>query len=81
MACFWDKMLMRKQLQREFEIYQRLPSHHPHLIRMFGFSSSSSYDDDEEGGELILEYMPNGKSQSRSHPMLRWIRNVARGGA
>ncbi|TPX14822.1 uncharacterized protein E0L32_004931 [Thyridium curvatum] len=55
MACSWDKILMRKQLQREFEVYQRLPSH-PRLIRMFGFSEP---DDDGERG-LILEYMPNG---------------------
>lgn len=55
MACSWDKILMRKQLQREFEVYQRLPSH-PRLIHMFGFSEP---DDDGERG-LILEYMPNG---------------------
>jgi serine/threonine protein kinase len=47
----------RKELQREFEAYQRLPSPHPRLVRSFGFSAVP--DGDGEQG-LVLEYMPNG---------------------
>src|SRR5262245_58019175 len=49
----YDKKIQRRQLDREFEVYQRLPSPHNRLIRMFGFS-----DDDDRG--LVFEYMPNG---------------------
>jgi serine/threonine protein kinase len=49
----YDKKIQRRQLDREFEVYQRLPSSHNRLIRMFGFS-----DDDDRG--LVFEYMPNG---------------------
>lgn len=60
MVCSWEKITMRKQIQREFEIHQRLPTHYPRLVRVFGFSDDD--DDDGGGGErgLILNYMPNG---------------------
>jgi serine/threonine protein kinase len=48
----WDKRTQRSELERELEVYRRLPSPHNRLVRMFGFS------DDGEG--LVLEYMPNG---------------------
>lgn len=44
------KAWQRRQLQREFDVYRRLPAH-DRLIKMFGFS--------EDGG-LLLEYMPKG---------------------
>lgn len=52
----YDKEFQRKQLERELEVYQRLPTHHNRLIRNFGFS-----DDKVDGDRgLVLEYMPNG---------------------
>ncbi|CAN8104376.1 unnamed protein product [Discula destructiva] len=48
----YDKAWQRRQLRREFEVYQRLPAS-DRLIRLFEYS-------DEDDGGLILEYMPNG---------------------
>lgn len=45
MVRSWEKITMRKQIQREFEMYRRLPTHHPRLVRMFSFSDGG--DDDE----------------------------------
>lgn len=47
-----DKAWQRGQLQREMEVYRRLPAS-DRLIRMFEYSN-------EGDGGLVLEYMPNG---------------------
>jgi serine/threonine protein kinase len=51
-ASSYDKEWQRRQIGREYEVYQRLPNSHPRLLRMFGYSSSE--------GSLVLEYMPQG---------------------
>jgi serine/threonine protein kinase len=57
-ASSYDKRFQRRQLKRELEVYQRLPTPHNRLIRIFGFSEDDDGDSDDRG--LVLEYMPNG---------------------
>jgi len=67
---------MRRNLEREFEIYRRLPKRHHRLIHMISYS--------EEG--LILEYMPNGNLKEyleshaatiTLHQRLQWVADAA----
>lgn len=51
----YDKQWQRRQLEREFEVYQRLPNIHPRVLRMFSYS-------DDDG--LTLEYLSNGNLSS-----------------
>ncbi len=53
-TCPQERVLLRKQIQREFEIYQRLGPH-PRFIRMLGLDTAC---DGEQG--IVLEYMPKG---------------------
>lgn len=64
-ASTYQKAWQRRQLRREFEIYQRLPVH-SRLLRAFSCSDAEGNDgDDDDNGEgLVLEYMPKGDLQT-----------------
>ena len=57
-ASSYDKRFQRRQLKRELEVYQRLPTPHNRLIRIFGVSDDDDDSDNDRG--LVFEYMPNG---------------------
>jgi serine/threonine protein kinase len=72
-----DRAQSLRELQREFDVYQRLPRGHARLIRAVAFSP-------ERG--LTLEYMPNGNLRDwlRSdgvsmHRRLQWACDAAEG--
>jgi serine/threonine protein kinase len=47
---------MLRTLDREFEIYERLPQGHPRLVRMYGYHPDKEHDD----RGIVLEYLRNG---------------------
>ena len=77
-ASDYDKRWMRKHIDREVVIYQRLPKMHDRLIRMLGYST------DDADYNIVLEYLPNrdlkefvGLHSSSPHQRLRWALDAA----
>ncbi|OAA62523.1 hypothetical protein SPI_04063 [Niveomyces insectorum RCEF 264] len=64
----YDKKWVRKHIQRETDIYRRLPWGHDRLVRVF--SPAEDNDSDNHEPSIVLESMPNGNLRDflGSHP-------------